>query len=63
MALRFLEAPGQDGEGSVFRDRECYVFNKKLHRDLDDGQCKHCRFYLTLQCKHIKDFLDEEGEC
>lgn len=52
----------EDSSDDEFVDRECYVFNKSLERSLDDARCIHCRFYLTLQCKHIQDFMDEEGE-
>ena len=42
-----------------FCDRECYEFNKKFSEDLDDRCCDHCLHYLTLQCPHIKEFMDD----
>ncbi|MFO7618335.1 MAG: hypothetical protein R6W91_01560 [Thermoplasmata archaeon] len=49
-------------EDDQFINRECYVFNKNMERSLDDARCIHCRFYLTVNCKHIDDFVDEEGD-
>ena len=49
-------------EDDQFIDRECYVFNKNLDRSLDDARCEHCRFYLTVNCKYIHEFVDEEGD-
>jgi len=45
-----------------FVNRECYVFNRNLDFSLDDARCEHCRHYLTLQCKHIEEFVDEDGD-
>jgi len=42
-----------------FCDRECYEFNGKLDRTLDDKCCTHCNLYLTLGCPHLKDFMDD----
>lgn len=49
-------------EDDEFVNRECYRFNKNLERLLDDSKCIHCRFYLTLECRHIEEFVDEDGE-
>jgi len=38
---------------------ECYEFNERLDPSLDDGECIHCRKYLTLSCPHIDEFLDD----
>ncbi|MDO9537558.1 MAG: hypothetical protein Q7J68_04485 [Thermoplasmata archaeon] len=51
-----------DEEEDEFTNRECYVFNEPLGYDNDDARCIHCKYYLTLQCKHISDFVDEEGD-
>jgi cobalamin biosynthesis protein CobT len=63
------EEEGEEGdEGSEDEDdaklcnRECYQFNAKLSPELDDKCCKHCKLYLTLQCPHIKEFMDEVDE-
>ena len=45
-----------------FANRECYEFNELLGAELDDSSCEHCKFYLTLSCKHIDEFMDEEGD-
>ena len=42
-----------------FVGRECYVFNPQLRTSLNDTHCSHCRFYLTAQCAHIDEFLDD----
>lgn len=39
---------------------ECYEFNFKLPSKFDDGLCEHCRKYLTVECHHIDDFLEDE---
>lgn len=49
-------------EDDDFINRECYLFNRNLDRTLDDARCIHCRNYLTLQCKYIHEFVDEDGE-
>ena len=51
-----------DEEEDTFVNRECYIFNKNLQRTLDDAKCAHCRHYLTLNCKYIHEFVDEDGE-
>ena len=58
----FLFDTRPDDEEDRFVGRECYEFNKGLDRSKDDDRCEHCRHYLTLQCKHIGEFVDEEGE-
>jgi hypothetical protein len=52
----------EEEEDDKFVNRECYVFNKNMERMLDDARCIHCRHYLTLQCKHVDEFVDEDGE-
>lgn len=42
-----------------FIGRECYVFNPQLRASLNDTRCSHCRFYLTANCPHIDEFLDD----
>jgi hypothetical protein len=42
-----------------FIGRPCYEFNKSLKPALDDTRCGHCRMYLTAQCPHIDDFMDD----
>lgn len=64
------EAEGDEEDGSEegeeepdkFCNRECYVFNVKIEGALDDKCCKHCKLYLTLQCPHINEFMDEVEE-
>jgi hypothetical protein len=62
------EGEEEEDEGSEDEDdaklcnRECYQFNAKLSPELDDKCCKHCKLYLTLQCPHIKEFMDEVDE-
>ena len=54
------EAPTtHEHEEGEFVGRSCYVFNPKLLGSLDDTHCSHCRFYLTAQCPHIDEFLDD----
>lgn len=54
------EGPVEDEEeGPELCGRECYVFNARLPRDKDDNCCVHCKLYLTLQCPHLDDFMDE----
>ena len=47
-------------EEEEFVGRECYEFNENLEANKDDEECEHCRYYLTLNCKHIDDFLDDD---
>ncbi len=42
-----------------FIGRPCYTFNPSLRTSLDDSRCEHCRMYLTAQCPHIDEFLDD----
>lgn len=63
MSGQYFSGVMEEEEGDDrFRDRECYMFNTNLDPQEDDGRCIHCRHYLTLQCKHIGDFVDEDGE-
>jgi hypothetical protein len=48
-----------DEEEDEFCGRECYEFNNKLKEQFDDDCCEHCMKYLTLQCAHLEDFMDE----
>ncbi len=57
-----FEGLSEDEEEDKFVGRECYVFNNTLGISLDDDRCEHCRHYLTLQCKHIHEFVDEDGD-
>jgi hypothetical protein len=56
------EEEGEEGMDEKTCNRECYQFNPKMTPELDDKCCKHCRLYLTLQCPHIKEFMDEVDE-
>jgi hypothetical protein len=49
-------------EDDRFIGRSCYAFNRRLADVLDDTRCSHCRFYLTAQCPHIDEFLDDVDE-
>jgi hypothetical protein len=49
----------EDPEGE-YCGRECYEFNENLDPSKDDECCEHCRKYLTVQCKYIDEFLDDE---
>jgi hypothetical protein len=51
-----------EGEDDEFRYRECYEFNTTLAADQDDERCEHCAKFLTLNCKHIDEFINEEEE-
>ena len=53
------EAPDSEDR---FRNRPCYVFNSALKTALDDKGCGHCRFYLTANCPHIDEFIDDVEE-
>lgn len=47
------------GEENEFCGRICYEFSDKLKNQFDDDCCEHCVKYLTLQCEHLEDFMDE----
>ncbi|MEW5937184.1 MAG: hypothetical protein AB1665_05125 [Candidatus Thermoplasmatota archaeon] len=49
-----------DWEEDEYCGRECYVFNKALRPQMDDECCEHCAKFLTLDCKYIEEFLEEE---
>lgn len=53
---------GDDEEGDEFQGRECYIFNEKLPEEQDDTRCDHCRKFMTLNCEHIEEFIDEDDE-
>lgn len=57
--VRRLNHDHGDGEEETF---ECYVFNKKLHKGLDDMCCEHCAKFLTTDCKRIDEFLEDIDE-
>jgi hypothetical protein len=40
----------------------CYEENPTLGATVDDGQCAHCRKFLTTECEYIDHFLEEDGE-
>jgi hypothetical protein len=48
-----------DDEEDRFIGRPCYLFNPSLRPGLNDTRCAHCRLYLTAQCPHIDEFLDD----
>jgi len=50
---------GEEDDETRFFGRECYVFNPQLRPSLNDTHCSHCRFYLTAQCPHIDEFLED----
>ncbi|MCI4330958.1 MAG: hypothetical protein L3K19_03830 [Thermoplasmata archaeon] len=50
---------GAEEDEDRFIGRPCYVFNPSLRMSLNDTRCAHCRFYLTAQCPHIDEFLDD----
>jgi hypothetical protein len=52
-------ASSEGEEEDKFIGRPCYVFNPSLRQSLDDTRCGHCRMYLTAQCPHIDEFLDD----
>ncbi|MGB9635664.1 MAG: hypothetical protein ACPL1Y_00215 [Thermoplasmata archaeon] len=37
----------------------CYVFNDAMDPLLDDGACEHCKYFLTMKCPHIDEFIEE----
>ncbi len=49
-----------------YEDREspepfaCYEFNTTFLPMLDDRSCEHCRKWLTMECEHIDDFINDE---
>jgi len=47
---------------NLMPQEECYIFNDKLPKKQDDGKCIHCKYFLTLQCEHIDEFLEEVDE-
>lgn len=49
-------------EDDEYRYRECYQFNEDLDDLMDDARCVHCRKYLTLDCPHIGEFIDGDGD-
>ena len=49
------------GGWKKFEELECFEFNEDLDDDLDDGDCEHCRHYLTNRCKKLNEFLEELG--
>jgi len=49
-------------EDDEYRFRECYIFNKDLDEGLDDDRCIHCRFFLTLDCPSVDEFIEEDDE-
>jgi hypothetical protein len=49
----------EDEDEGQFCGRDCYVFNVRLDKDKDDRCCIHCKMYLTLQCPHLSDFMDD----
>jgi hypothetical protein len=53
--------PEEDGEDR-FVNRPCYIFNHSLRPGLDDARCSHCRHYLTSNCAHIDEFLEDVEE-
>ncbi len=56
----FGGAKKDDEDEEEFCCRECYEFNENLPTGQDDEDCEHCRKYLTLNCKHIEEFIDDE---
>ena len=53
------ESDRTEEDEDPFVGRDCYVFNPSLKPALDDTRCAHCRFYLTAQCPHIDEFMDD----
>lgn len=49
-----------EDEEDPFVGRECYEFNEMLSPLQDDEACEHCKKYLTLNCKHIGEFIDDD---
>lgn len=48
-----------EDEEDEFCGRDCYEFNTRMKEQFDDECCEHCKKYLTLQCTHLEDFMDE----
>lgn len=46
-------------ETQDFCGRDCYVFNPKFPDSMNDDCCVHCKMFLTIQCPHLDDFMDE----
>ena len=40
----------------------CYETSPSLPPSADDGRCEHCRKFLTTECEHVDEFLEEEEE-
>lgn len=51
--------PNDKGDREPFVGRVCYVFNRDLPRKLNDTRCIHCANFMTLQCEHIEEFIEE----
>ncbi len=49
----------EEDEEDRFVNRPCYEFNDDLTSAWNDRHCAHCRHYLTAQCPHIDEFLDD----
>ncbi len=49
----------EEGEDEDFVGRACYDFNTMLDDELDDTACFHCHKFMTLQCEHIQEFIEE----
>ncbi|HKS59759.1 MAG TPA: hypothetical protein VJS68_03155 [Thermoplasmata archaeon] len=54
-----VSEPSDESTEDRFIGRPCYSFNPQLRPSLNDTRCEHCRFYLTSQCPHIEEFLDD----
>ena len=52
----------EEGDEDEFRFRECYLFNEKIDEELNDERCTHCRKFMTLNCEHIEEFIEDEDE-
>ena len=57
--LLWYDEGEEEGEEEEPHDYPCYQFNTGLPENLDDAYCIHCTKYLTLQCEHLEDFIDE----
>ena len=40
-------------------DQPCYSFNDSLPIADDDRFCEHCKKYLTTECEHLGEFMDD----
>jgi hypothetical protein len=38
---------------------DCYEFHTKLLARFDDDLCEHCKKFLTLECPHIDEFVED----